>query len=80
MGLFNFFKKEKEVILGIEFPIFKGKNKWSYSRNTQKYKRKDYYYKQEPDKIYNYIELIYSYGFQKLNEKKYIYYWCTANW
>ena len=72
MGLFDFLKKEKDVILGVEFPRFNGKQVWSTSKNYDKYKRNDYYYRPEPDKLYNYTELVYSYGFRKLSEKKYV--------
>lgn len=71
MCLFNFLKKDKETILGIEFPIFNGKRVWCESKNTHKYKRKDYYYKLTTD-LANYIEAVYTYGFNRKDEKKYV--------
>lgn len=67
MALFGLFKKEKINIGGIDFPLFNGKKRWSYSKNTSKYLRKDYYYKYEPEKLSNYLLLISSYGFSQMN-------------
>lgn len=73
MGIFSFLKKDKINILGIEFPTFKdGKRVWLGSRRNFNYRRKDYYYKYELEKIGNYIALINQYGFSRINEKKYI--------
>ena len=44
MGLFDFFKpKDKMTILGVEFPMYKGRKYWSDTRNTDKYNRKNFY-------------------------------------
>ena len=74
MGLFNFLKKEKEVILGIEFPIFDGQKLYAVGegvKKTNKYQRKDYYYKLNQEKLYNYIATIKSHGFIKNSDIKY---------
>lgn len=73
MGLFDFLKKEKEIILGVEFPMFSGKKKWPGTefRNTRTYKRKDFYYVQDLEKLNSYIALICSYGFCKVSDIKY---------
>ena len=74
MGLFNFLKKEKITILGIEFPMFnEGIKTWTESKKTKKYERKDYYYlKYEPEKICNYFPIISTYGFKAISNKKFI--------
>lgn len=71
MGIFNFFKKEKDVILGTEFPIFNGRKTWSESKKTATYVRKDYYYKYDFEKLSSYIPLVNSYGFSRKNDKRY---------
>lgn len=74
MGIFNFFKKEKITVLGIEFPMFnEGRKTWSESKDTKKYQRRDYYYaKYEPEKICNYQSTVSYYGFKAINEKKFV--------
>lgn len=71
MGIFNFLKKEKEVILENEFPIFNGRKTWSESKKTKTYVRKDYYYKYNPEKLSSYIPLVNSCGFSQKNDKRY---------
>ena len=71
MGLFDFLKKDKGTILGMDFPIFNGKKIYSYSGKTNKYERKDYYYKLDLEKQNNYIQTLYMNGFKKENNIKY---------
>ena len=56
MGLFDFFKpKDKMTILGVEFPMYKGRKYWSDTRNTDKYNRKNFYYKLDTTAMQNYL-------------------------
>lgn len=72
MGLFDFFKpKDKISILGIEFPMCKGKKIWSNTRNTYKYSRKNYYYRLDSMVMQNYIMDVESYGFHKASNVRY---------
>ena len=72
MGLFDLFAKKESVnILGVEFPVFDGKQTWSDNRNTQQYQRKNYYYRVDQDKLYTYIGKLAEYGFMKTTEVRY---------
>ena len=72
MGLFDLFAKKESVnILGVEFPVFDGKQTWSDNRNTQQYQRKNYYYRVDQDKLYTYISKLAEYGFMKVTEVRY---------
>ena len=71
MGLFDFFNKQTDNILGVEFPKFNGQKTFGWPKETNNYKRKDYYYKQDSEKVMEYISLINSYGFSRVNDKKY---------
>ena len=72
MGLFDLFAKKESVnILGVEFPVFDGKQTWSDNRNTQQYQRKNYYYRVDQDKLYTYISKLAEYGFMKTTEVRY---------
>ena len=67
MGLFSFLESKIDNINGIEFPKFKGGKKVSsWQRNNQKYKRKDYLYKDYDEmQIQSFISEIGTYGFHK---------------
>ena len=41
----RFLKKEKDVILGVEFPMYDGRKTWKDNSNTDKYQRIDYYFR-----------------------------------
>lgn len=71
MGIFDFLKEEKEIILGTEFPIFNGRKRWSESKKTDKYIRKDYHYKYDLQKLNDYFPLINSYGFSQKSDKRF---------
>ena len=72
MGLF---KKEKITILGVDFPYFNGKKRFLYtsnSKNTERYQRWDYYFKNDPEKLSEYLIKLGSYGFMPISSIKYI--------
>ena len=72
MGLFDLFSKKETInILGVEFPMFDGKHTWAESRNTSQYQRKNYYYRVDQDKLYNYQSKLAEYGFMKATEVRY---------
>lgn len=72
MGLFDFFKpKDKMTVLNIEFPVFKGKKYWGNSRNTEKYYRKNFYYKMDIALMQNYLMDIEMNGFYKASPVRY---------
>jgi hypothetical protein len=72
MGLFDFFKqKDKMNILGVEFPICKGKKIWSNTRNTYKYNRKNFYYRMDVALMQNYLMDIEMNGFHKASPVRY---------
>jgi hypothetical protein len=72
MGLFDFFKpKDKMSILGMEFPMCKGKKIWSNTRNTEKYNRRNFYYKLDHMVMQNYIMDIEVNGFYKASPVRY---------
>lgn len=73
MGLFSFLESKIDNINGIEFPKFKGGKKVSsWQRNNQKYKRKDYLYKDYDEmQIQSFISEIGTYGFHKKNDVRY---------
>lgn len=72
MGLFDLFgKKDKETILGVDFPVFDGKKTWSDSRNAKDYQRKNHYYKIDQYKKDEYIGKLAEYGFIKSSDVRY---------
>ena len=72
MGLFDFFKpKDKMEILGIVFPMYKGRKIWSNTRNTDKYNRKNFYYKMDINAMQNYLMDIEMNGFHKASPVRY---------
>ena len=72
MGLFDLFKpKDKITILGVEFPICKGKKIWSNTRNNHKYNRKNYYYRQDTMVMQNYLMEVELNGFHKASPVRY---------
>ena len=72
MGLFDFFKpKDKMTILGVEFPMYKGRKYWSDTRNTDKYNRKNFYYKLDTTAMQNYLMDIEMNGFHKATPVRY---------
>lgn len=72
MSLFDLFKpKDKMNILGVEFPMCKGKKVWSDTRNTYKYNRKNFYYKMDLALMQNYLMDIQGYGFHKASPVRY---------
>ena len=74
MGLFDFMKKEKTTILGIDFPMFDGKKRILYSsgmKSTDRYEREDFYYKNEPEKVSDYLIKLGSYGFRPVSSIRY---------
>ena len=71
MGLFNLLKKETEMIMGVEFPMFNGRKTWSYHSNTNKYKRKTYYYKINREKMDEYLQKLSEFGFNKATDVRY---------
>jgi hypothetical protein len=73
MGLFSFLESKTDKIDGIEFPkLTCGKKHSSYKRNTNKYKRKGYYYQDVTDMDYqNYISQIQGLGYSPKNDVRY---------
>ena len=72
MGLFDFFKpKDKMTIAEIVFPLCKGKKIWSNSRNTEKYYRRNFYYKMDINVMQNYLMDIQANGFYKATHVRY---------
>ncbi len=72
MGLFDLFKKkETETIMDVEFPMFDGRKTWSYNSNTNKYKRKTYYYRINREKMDEYLQKLSVYGFSKATDVRY---------
>lgn len=72
MGLFDLFKpKDKITILGVEFPICKGKKIWSNTRNNHKYNRKNYYYRHDTMVMQNYLMEVEINGFHKASPVRY---------
>ncbi len=72
MGLFDLFKpKDKMTILGVEFPMCKGKKIWSNTSNTYKYNRKNFYYRMDINVMQNYIMDIQGHGFMKASPVRY---------
>ena len=66
MGLFDLFKpKDKITLLGVEFPMCKGRKIWSDTRNTDKYNRKNFYYRMDANVMQNYIMEIEMQGFRR---------------
>jgi hypothetical protein len=58
-------------ILGVEFPICKGKKIWSNTRNTYKYNRKNFYYRMDVSLMQNYLMDIEMNGFHKASPVRY---------
>ena len=72
MGLFDFLKKEKDVILGVEFPMYDGRKTWKDNSNTDKYQRIDYYFRGYDEALVNSYSMKFSqYGFNKISDIKY---------
>ena len=72
MGLFDFLKKEKDVILGVEFPMYDGRKTWKDNSNTDKYQRIDYYFRGYDEALVNsYSMKLSQYGFNKTSDIKY---------
>ena len=72
MGLFDLFKpKDKINILGVDFPMCKGKKIWSNTRNTDKYNRKNFYYRNDITVMQSYIMDIEMNGFHKASPVRY---------
>lgn len=72
MGLFDLFKqKDKMTILGVEFPMCKGRKVWSDTRNTDKYNRKNFYYRMDTNVMQNYMMDIEVNGFHKASPVRY---------
>lgn len=73
MGLFSFLESKTDKIEGIEFPKLKvGKKIGFWQRNTPKYRRKDYLYKNVDDmQLQQFVNEIVTYGFHKKNDVRY---------
>ena len=72
MGLFDLFgKKESINILGVDFPMFDGKQTWSDNRNTSQYQRKNYYYRLDQEKRSYYVAKLAEYGFNQATDVRF---------